>query len=95
MNELIPNWLRRGHFTIILLVALGLVAALACNIGSDGGVSGTLSQNQEFRLRIAADPGTLDPQLASVAEEISIVKQLFRGLFTYDENLNVIPAVAL
>ena len=91
MNEQILNWLRRGHLTILLLVALGVVAALACGTGDDG----PLASNQEFRLRIAADPGTLDPQLASVAEEISIVKQLFQGLFTYDENLNVVPAVAL
>ena len=28
------------------------------------------------------------------ADEISVVKQLYRGLFTYDEDLNVVPAVA-
>lgn len=35
MNEQILHWLRRGHLTILLLVALGMVAALACNTGNE------------------------------------------------------------
>src|SRR5690606_17559658 len=41
------------------------------------------------------EPGTIDPHLASVDTEISIVRQLTSGLFTYDEGLNLVPALAL
>ena len=95
MKESLTGWLRPSRFALPLLIALAAAAALACGGGNDGQVTQELSPNQELRQRIAADPGTFDPQLASVAEEISIVKQLFRGLFTYDEELNVVPAVAL
>ena len=95
MKESLTGWLRPSRFALPLLIALAAAAALACGGGNNGQVTQELSPNQELRQRIAADPGTLDPQLASVAEEISIVKQLFRGLFTYDEELNVVPAVAL
>ncbi len=85
------SWLGRSKILAPLLFALLALVAFACQ--SDGG--GEQAQNQELRLRIAVDPSTLDPQLAAVAEEISVVKQLFRGLFTYDEQLNVVPSVAL
>ena len=95
MKDSLTGWRRPLGFALPLLIALVAAAAVACGGGGDGQVSQQLAPDQELRQRIAADPGTFDPQLASVAEEISIVKQLFRGLFTYDEELNVVPAVAL
>jgi oligopeptide transport system substrate-binding protein len=77
-----------------LLIATLAVVATACGGGDSGAGAGQLAPNQELRLRIAADPATFDPQLAIDAHEISVAKQLFRGLFTYDEELNVVPAVA-
>src|SRR3989304_2838469 len=96
MKEPLIGWLRKGRFVLPLLIALVAAAAFAC--GGDGGEGAGVpapAENQVFRQRIAADPGTFDPQLASVGEEISVVKQLFRGLFTYDKDLNVVPAVAV
>ena len=87
--------LRPSHVALTMLIALLAAVAVACGGGDSGQVSNQLAPNQELRLRIAFDPGTFDPQLASFSEEISVVKQLFRGLFTYDEELNVVPAVAL
>ena len=86
------NWLPAA---VVLLIA-ALVAAIAagCSDSDDGQVTNELSPNQELTMRIAGDPSTFDPQLASFAEEISVAKQLFVGLFTYDENLNVVPAIA-
>jgi oligopeptide transport system substrate-binding protein len=85
----------RGWFLplIALLIAALALVATACG-GGGGSVSNQLAPNQELRLRIANDPGTFDPQLASYSEEISVVKQLFRGLFTYDQDLNLVPSVA-
>jgi len=86
---------RNNAFLLGLLFALLAAIAGACGGGGGSSVSGQLAENQELRVRIAGDPSTIDPQLASYAEEISVTKQLFRGLFTYDEQLNVVPAVAL
>ncbi|MBI4570430.1 MAG: peptide ABC transporter substrate-binding protein, partial [Chloroflexi bacterium] len=90
MQRTFSRWIRPLIGTLIAVLA---IAAVACGGGSDGG-SGQLAPNQELRLRIAAGPATFDPQLAIDAHEISVAKQLFRGLFTYDEDLNVVPAVA-
>lgn len=95
MKRASTSWLRPSHFAVALVVALLAAVAVACGGGGDGQVTKQLAPNQEFRLRIAGDPSTLDPQLASFAEEISVVKQLFRGLFAYDENLDVVSALAL
>jgi oligopeptide transport system substrate-binding protein len=74
----------------MVIAAIGI----GCGGGS-GGEGASMAPDQELTVRIAADPGTFDPQLAAVAEEISVVKQLYRGLFTYDEDLNVVPSVAV
>jgi oligopeptide transport system substrate-binding protein len=79
--------------TLTLIIALLATAAVACG-GSGHQSSGKLAPNQQFRVRIAGDPSTLDPQLATFADDISVVKQLYRGLFTYDKNLKVVPAIA-
>ncbi|MCH8025553.1 MAG: peptide ABC transporter substrate-binding protein [Chloroflexi bacterium] len=88
------SWLRPSFLILPILIAFVAIATAACSSGDSGEVTGELAANQEFRLRIAGDPSTFDPQLASFSEEISIAKQIFRGLFTYDEELNVVPSVA-
>jgi oligopeptide transport system substrate-binding protein len=86
-----------------LLAVFSLVLATACggNDSSDTGaiVNGgqaehTLAAEQVLRLSMNAEPGTIDPHLSSVANEISIVRQLSTGLFAYDENLNLVPGLA-
>ena len=87
----IPRWIRPGHIVVLLIAVL---VAVACSSGDSGEVSNQLAPEQEFRLRIAYDVGSFDPQQASFAEDITVAKQLFRGLFTYDQELNVVPSVA-
>jgi oligopeptide transport system substrate-binding protein len=77
-----------AKLALVLAIAMLAMTAFACKSGSKQ------ANEQIFRIRIAGDPQTLDPQLASFTDDISIVKQLYRGLFTYDEDLNVVPAVA-
>ncbi len=81
---------------LALVIAMLTVTAFACGGGKNSSVSGKVArpEDQVFRIRIAGDPQTLDPQLAAFTDDISVVKQLYRGLFTYDEDLNVVPAVA-
>jgi oligopeptide transport system substrate-binding protein len=52
------------------------------------------ADQQVFRVRITGEPKTIDPHLSNFSHEISIVKPLFSGLFTYDEEIKVVPAVA-
>ena len=85
------TWLRP---VALAMACAAVIYGLACGGSSGGNVTNKLAANQELRVRIAGDPSTLDPQLAAFADEISIVKQLYRGLFTYDRDLNVVPAVA-
>jgi oligopeptide transport system substrate-binding protein len=79
---------------LLLFAALVVLLTAGCGDAEDKSASNDLSPDQELRIRIANGVSTLDPQLAYSAEEISVVKQLFRGLFAYDEDLNVVPAVA-
>lgn len=80
--------------SLLLLAALLVVAVACAGQGEDRASTRVPAEKQELTVRLAGDPSTFDPQLAEVAEEISVAKQLFRGLFTYDEDLNVVPAVA-
>jgi oligopeptide transport system substrate-binding protein len=48
----------------------------------------------ELRLALFSTPQTLDPQLAQLTDDWSILKQIHRGLFWYDEDLNLVPMIA-
>ena len=75
----------------MVLTVLSLVVFTAC--GGDSNDDGLAAQ-QVLRMSMGAEPGTIDPALASIGTEISIVRQLSSGLFTHDENLNIVPALA-
>lgn len=55
---------------------------------------GQPSGKQEFRLNLGGEPDTLDPSKASFNTEITVINQLWRGLFTFDKNLNLVPDLA-
>jgi oligopeptide transport system substrate-binding protein len=94
MNNANANLLRPSRLVLTMLI--GLLAAIAIACGSGGGQASTKEvPNQTFRMRVADDPSSFDPQLAYAEVEISVAKQLFRGLFTYDQDMNVVPALAL
>ena len=94
---------------VALLAVFSLVLFTACGgdenddpspTGNTGAISsgsqdsGDLAENQVLRLSMNSEPSTIDPHLSSIGNEISIERQLFSGLFTYDEDLNVVPALA-
>jgi oligopeptide transport system substrate-binding protein len=85
----------------VFLATFGLLLA-ACagdsSPGSDSGssdVSRAPADQQVLRLRLQGEPATIDPQLSNQASEISVTRALFSGLFSYDENLDVIPNLAV
>jgi len=79
---------------------VGLAAMLlvfAC--GGDQGATVRSDQlappeQQVLRLRLTGEPKTIDPHLSNFTSETTLTKPLFSGLFTYDENLKVTPALA-
>ena len=82
-------------FGAVLVLAAALVA---CGSGKDRSAQGgqlAPSEEQVLRLRISGEPKSIDPHQANFTPEISIAKQLFSALFRYDENLQVVPDMAL
>jgi len=87
------NWLVGASFALITL------AFVACG-GSDNNSSSATADNaapdaqQVLRVRINSEPRTLDPARSNFSVESSVNKSLFQGLFTYDENLKLVPNLA-
>ena len=52
------------------------------------------SGDQVLRLNLGGEPDTLDPRKASFSTEITVINQLWRGLFGFDKELNLMPEVA-
>jgi oligopeptide transport system substrate-binding protein len=82
---------------LFALALLALTAFAACQEGDGGGETpaASLSDDQTLRVRIGGEPTTLDPQIVAFGPDLSVIKQLFRGLFYYDDaDLNVVAAAA-
>jgi oligopeptide transport system substrate-binding protein len=77
-------------WALLALLAVAILGMAACGGGKDEGNA----VPQVLRGRIAGDPETLDPQKGGFATDISIMRQLFRGLVYFDQDLNVVAAAA-
>ncbi len=85
--------------SLFLWAGIGLLAmALVACGGGDNETAATEdaapSDQQELRVRLNSEPRTLDPHRSNLAVEASVNKSLFSGLFTYDEDLNVVANLA-
>src|SRR3954447_6036399 len=104
----LPSRLTRGWRVLPLCLVL-LLALTGCWPISPSGSSGdqgtavpggadvTPIPRSADALNIAGDtqdPPTLDPALANDTYSHLIIRQLFSGLVTYDDNLNIVPDVA-
>lgn len=78
-------------WALLALLAASVLGVAACGGGDEDAGSAT---PQVFRARIAGDPETLDPQKGGFATDISIMRQLFRGLVYFDADLNLVAATA-
>ena len=78
-------------WALLALLAVAILGMAACG---QGGKDEASAVPQVFRARIAGDPETLDPQKAGFATDISITRQLFRGLVYFDQDLSVVAAAA-
>jgi len=76
-------------FSRLTLLTIGLVGSLL--------LSGCARQPREpgvLRLATGTDPSTLDPARAYDTTSLSTTRVLYRGLVDYDDNANLVPAVA-
>lgn len=76
------------------LATVGLMTVAACaNSGSTTGGE-TLAADQFFRFPIVDDIGDTDPAQMSAAVDIDIFRNVFSGLYKFDDNLKEVPDLA-
>jgi oligopeptide transport system substrate-binding protein len=83
--------LTTGRNRLLAVVALIGMIAVACGSNDAKPPADVL---QVLDLRIDGEPQTLDPALAAFANDTSLAKLLFSGLFTYDEDLQIVANLA-
>jgi len=83
------------RFAVFLLVSIGVFfyGATHNRIGEAKDREAP-SQGGIYRRPLEFMPGTFDPALARDIYSITIIQQLFDGLIQFDQNLNVVPAIA-
>lgn len=74
----------------------GVCVALGACSDSSGNPSpsGNLASNQALRFPIQADLATLDPAMLDTEPEAQLAHNIFDGLLTFDNNMNVVPDIA-
>src|SRR5690348_5253329 len=76
-----------------LAAALGtLCVAAAC--GGEVGMSETLASDQTLSFPMVDDVGDLDPAHMSAAVDINIFRNVFNGLYKFDNSLKEVPDIA-
>ncbi|MBI4336387.1 MAG: peptide ABC transporter substrate-binding protein [Chloroflexi bacterium] len=86
--------MRKNLYLLAALLALVMVAGLACAKPAAAPGGGTVAKEQVFRANLAGEPAQLDPNRASWAGEITVVRQVFDGLFDFNQDLTLKPMVA-
>ena len=84
----------RGSKFRSLAVALGAISIAAACGGSSGTTSETLASDQTLSFPMVDDVGDLDPAHMSAAVDIDIFRNVFNGLYRFDNNLQEVPDIA-
>ena len=71
-----------------------LTPTLGATATATPGPTVTPTAVQELRANLQAEPSSLDPQLASLAHDISVIRQLLQGLLGFKPDLSLEPIVA-
>src|SRR3989304_255915 len=88
--------MKRSKFATIFLITGLFPFILVPNLSKPcfSQVKEAPSQGGVYRRPLEFMPGTLDPCLTTDIYSVAITQQLFEGLVQFDQNLNVIPALA-
>ncbi len=85
-----------------LLLMVAMVAAVACGSDDEGGDGGRVTTDddsprdaeQVLNVNLTAEPESLDPQRATDAVSISVLRSIYSGLLRLNPELEVIPDLA-
>ncbi|MBI2858913.1 MAG: peptide ABC transporter substrate-binding protein, partial [Chloroflexi bacterium] len=78
--------MRRSGILVAAFISAILLVGASC--------AKTASTPQTLRAVLAVEPGQIDPALASAVQEVTVVKQVFRGLMNFDSTLKLKADVA-
>jgi oligopeptide transport system substrate-binding protein len=81
---------------ILKALAVGGVSSLvlgACG-GGGGGTSETLASDQTLSFPLVDDVGNVDPAHMSAGVDIDIFRNVYSGLYKFDDNLKEVPDIA-
>lgn len=80
---------------VCLLVSMILASCAPAASGPGGSAGGgDLAAVQEYRANMGGDPPSLDPNASSWDPSILVISLVFKGLFQFNEDLTLAPAVA-
>ncbi|MBI2935690.1 MAG: peptide ABC transporter substrate-binding protein [Chloroflexi bacterium] len=71
-----------------------VLAVAACGEEKEAAPAEKAAAVQELRVNLGGEPAQLDPNRASWAGEITIIKQVFQGLLGFNQDLTLKPVVA-
>src|ERR1044072_8203273 len=77
-----------------LAVALGTVFVVAACGGGTHQPSENLASDQTLSFPMVDNPGNLDPAQMSAAVDIDVFRNVYSGLYTFDNSLNEVPDIA-
>src|SRR5712692_1426020 len=77
-----------------LAVALGAVSMVAACGGGNNQSSQNLASDQTLSFPLVDDVGDLDPAHMSAAVDIDIFRNVYSGLYKFDDQLNQVPDIA-
>jgi oligopeptide transport system substrate-binding protein len=84
----------RIRLRVLAVAAAAGMVALSCGGNNSGGGGETLAADQVLTFPIQDDVQTLDPGHASSAVDITLLQQVFSGLYKFDNSLKVVPDIA-
>lgn len=81
----------------LLTAALGMVVLAACAGEEKPAAQAAKTvppEKQVLRVNLSAEPDTIDPNRADFSTQIAVVKQVFEGLLSFNEKLELVSIVA-
>ena len=83
---------------LVAAMALGLAACGGSNAPSQGSApaegSATSSETDVLYVNLASEPNYVDPALSTTVDGGTLISNTFVGLYTYDPELNLVPALS-
>src|SRR5438445_5084465 len=77
-----------------LAVALGAVSVAAAGGGGGGGKSENLASDQTVSFPMVSQFAYLDPGHMSAGQDIDVFRNVYSGLYKFDDQLNEVPDIA-